>query len=92
MYLIKSGYFNIINTIDTSNFNMPKAVITGFRDDNVINILKSQGYDASDSYSVTKDTSLVIASDPNGNSSKLQKARKYGIKILSLDEFFKSLN
>ena len=91
MYFIKSGYFNIIHTMDTCNGNMPKAVITGFRNDEIIDILRSQGYDASDSYSVTKDTALVIAADPNGNSSKLQKARKYGIKIISLDEFYQGL-
>ncbi|MCQ2380068.1 MAG: helix-hairpin-helix domain-containing protein [Victivallaceae bacterium] len=43
------------------------------------------GYAAVDS--VTSALSLLVAADPNGDSSKLKNARKQGVKVISLDEF-----
>jgi DNA ligase (NAD+) len=34
---------------------------------------------------------ILIADDPNGSSSKIQKAKKYGCKILTEEEFFNLL-
>lgn len=42
--------------------------------------------------SVTDKLSCLVAADPNENSSKLQKARKYSVKIYSLEEWLKDLN
>ena len=50
-----------------------------------VELAGTRGYSASDS--VTKELSLLVAADVNENSSKLVKARKLGIKILSLAEF-----
>ncbi len=44
-----------------------------------------RGYRAVDS--VTSGLSLLVAADVNDNSSKLRNARKFGVKIISLDEF-----
>lgn len=41
--------------------------------------------------SVTKSTNILIAEDPNGSSGKLKNARKYGIQIMSYEEFFRDL-
>ncbi|HRR29188.1 MAG TPA: helix-hairpin-helix domain-containing protein, partial [Victivallales bacterium] len=41
--------------------------------------------------SVTETLTLLVAMDPSENSSKLQKAKKYSIKVLSLDEWLKSI-
>jgi DNA ligase (NAD+) len=38
---------------------------------------------------VTKDTQLLICEDVNGSSTKLEKARKMGVKLISYDEYFK---
>jgi len=65
----------------------PKVSVTGFRAESVIKSLKEKGYDCSDSYGVTKDTAFLIALDPNASSIKIQKARKYGIKIVALDDY-----
>ena len=35
------------------------------------------------STSISKNVTLLVASDPDGNSSKLQKARELGVKIIS---------
>ncbi|MBR2373198.1 MAG: NAD-dependent DNA ligase LigA [Lentisphaeria bacterium] len=53
-----------------------------------VNLAESRGHIAVDS--VTKDLALLVAADLNENSSKLAKARKLGIKIISLDEFLNS--
>lgn len=77
--------FNIINYKNTSLG--PRVAITGFRDGEYINIIKNNGYDISDKYSVTKDTFALIAGDINSNSSKIMKARKYNIPIFSKQSF-----
>ena len=41
--------------------------------------------------SVSSKTNILIAENPMGNSSKLKTARKYGIQIVSYEEFFKDL-
>lgn len=48
---------------------------------------RSMGYDVTSN--ATKCT-MLVAEDPNGNSLKLQKARKNGIAIVSYEEFLKS--
>ncbi|AJF08167.1 helix-hairpin-helix domain-containing protein [Geoalkalibacter subterraneus] len=40
--------------------------------------------------SVTKDCCLLLCDDPEGNSSKLTKARKLGIEIKSYEDFFEN--
>jgi len=37
--------------------------------------------------SVNKDLNILVCADPNSGSTKLQKASKYGIKIISEDDF-----
>lgn len=48
--------------------------------------LTSVGYTAAGS--VTKRTRLVIAADPHSQSGKTQRARRYGIPVLSLADGF----
>ena len=50
-------------------------------------LLISKGYDVKDS--ITKDLDILLCEDINGNSSKLVKARKLDIKIMSYDDFIK---
>lgn len=50
-----------------------------------VDLAQEKGFSAADS--VTKELSLLVAADVNDNSSKLVKARKLGIRIMSLDEF-----
>lgn len=42
--------------------------------------------------SVTKDTDILACADPGSGSSKLQKARKNGTKVISYDELLRSLD
>ena len=40
---------------------------------------------------VSKELSLLVAADPSASGGKLDKAAKYGIKTISLDDFIKML-
>ncbi|MBQ9755195.1 MAG: hypothetical protein IJV93_10675 [Lentisphaeria bacterium] len=53
-----------------------------------VELAKSKGYASADS--VTKELTLLVAADVSDSSSKLVKARKQGIRIMSLDEFLKA--
>nr|HPN84811.1 helix-hairpin-helix domain-containing protein [Victivallales bacterium] len=52
-------------------------------------IAEENGYDLADS--VTEDLDLLVVASMEEKSSKLQKAEKYGIKILLLDQWTKLL-
>ncbi len=54
----------------------------------LISDIEIRGFEFSDS--VTSDTEILICEDPEGSSSKLEKARKSGIKIMSYSDFFSS--
>ncbi len=61
-------------------------VFTGFRDKNSEKILEDIGCKITSS--VSKNTDLVIAEDPNDNSNKVVKAKELGIEIMSKNKFY----
>ena len=65
-------------------------VFTGFRDKNLQSDLENLGIKITDS--VSKNTKLVVANEPNETSNKLLKAKEMNIKIISKIDFFKSIN
>jgi len=83
---------NIINTNSHNLVRGPKVVLTGLRNAELINTINGLGFDCRDSYSVTKDTALLICDSYNSTSSKMEKAKKYGIEIISVDDFYKKYN
>lgn len=82
--------FKIINSKGLSSG--PKVALTGFRDSAFIQLLIDNGFDANDKYSVTKDTVALIADDINSTSSKVQKAKKYGIPVFTKSGFLEANN
>lgn len=52
-------------------------------------LAEAHGYAAADD--VNSHLSLLVAADVNGASGKLKKAKKLGIRIVSLDEFLRGL-
>ena len=62
-------------------------VITGPRDKSVIQKLESMGGELVKG--VTKSTYMLIAEDVSSNTSSIQKAKKYNIPIISIEEFIK---
>ncbi|MBQ1197168.1 MAG: hypothetical protein IIX47_01010, partial [Spirochaetaceae bacterium] len=53
-------------------------------------LAKSIGFAPVDA--VTKDLTVLVCADPNSGSSKLQKAKKNGTKIISEQEFMSMIN
>ncbi len=60
-------------------------MFTGFRNKQSEKILEDIGCKITSS--VSKNTDLVIAEDPNDNSNKVLKAKELGIEIMSKDKF-----
>lgn len=51
----------------------------------IISIIEEKGWEFSSS--ITKSVEILLCEDPEGSSSKLVKARKLGVKLLSYSEF-----
>ena len=88
----KTDLFDKINK--TTNNKLKKyegqtIVFTGFRDKNIENELEKNGSKITNS--VSKNTDLVIADDINETSTKIIKAKELKIKLISKDEFYKSI-
>ena len=76
---------NVVYSYGTTDTAI-KAVISGVRDADLVQRAMSKGVMILDS-SVTKDTSMLIIPFNGFHSSKVEKAMKYGIPIIDLDEF-----
>lgn len=82
---------NWITVIDTKGQEAkPKVALTGFRDPAFVNLLNQYGFDCSDKYTVTKDLAALITTDINSTSSKMAKAKKYGIPIYTKQSFIET--
>lgn len=53
----------------------------------LIKMIQEKGYEFIDG--AGKETNILLCEDVNGNSSKLEKAKKLGIKLMNYKEFFK---
>jgi len=75
---------------DTTNNKFANMIVvfTGFRNDNMQQTIELGGGKVGSS--ISGKTTIIIAKDPNENSSKLSKAHELGIKIMSLDDFTKT--
>lgn len=71
--------------IESNDMNGMVFVFTGVRLKDEETILETKG--AKIGSTVSKNTTHLICKDPNSNSSKMNKARELGIKIMSVEEF-----
>ena len=77
--------------IDTSHpLNGKKIVFTGIRDKDLQQKLETFGVNINGS--VSKNTDFVIVKDLKDDTSKAEKAREFGIKMMTPDMFRKYLN
>jgi len=60
------------------------VVFTGFRDEDLEKAIESAGGKIGST--VSKNTSLLVAADPDSTSGKAAKARELGVKVISPDE------
>ena len=65
-------------------------VMTGFRDKNLNAMIKDLGGEVGDN--INKKTTIVLAKDISSGSSKIAKAQKLGIKVMTPEEFIQSIN
>lgn len=78
-------YFNIV-PYKLENHETKEIVFTGFRDAELSKQLEDLGFDANPNNNLTKSTYLLIIPTDNFSSTKIAKAQKYGIKILTANE------
>ena len=71
-------------TTNIIDLDKPLAVLSGTRDGQVISKLESLGYRVSDKFS--KDAKLVVIPNPMFTSSKVDKAKKYGIEVKTVNQ------
>ena len=80
---------SLSNVVQIRGVKQTKVRITGFRDESLISILNDKGFDAGEG-SVTKDTDVLLVPSHAHQSSKVANAIKYGIPIMTRDEFIQS--
>ena len=69
-----------------------KIRASGFRDELLFASLRNMGLDADDNASVTKDTDILLVMDENSRSSKIDKANKYGVQIVTVKDFVENMD
>lgn len=84
-------YFNII-PYRLENHNSKEIVFTGFRDMELSKQLEELGFDANPNNNLTKSTYLLIIPTDSFTSSKIAKAQKYGIKIMTANTVRRCIN
>lgn len=83
---------NVIPSYGRNNIQNSKVIrFTGFRDKALIDKLNSMGIDAGEG-SVTKGTDILLVPCEGFTSSKTQKAEKYNIQIVPVDEFITNMD
>jgi DNA ligase (NAD+) len=76
-----------LNIVDSKGAEkLPRVSFTGFRDAELVALLRQHGFDAGE-YSVSSKISALIAKDKNESSTKITKAKALGIPIYTVDEF-----
>ena len=69
------------------DYSNKTIVFTGFRDKDVEIILEKLGTKITNS--ISKNTDILIASNPDENTAKINKAKELDVKIISKVEFYK---
>ena len=82
---------NVIPTYGLTKPNSKVIRFTGFRNKGLADELNNMGHDAGEG-SVTKGTDILLIPVEGFNSSKIEKAKKYGIPIIPVDDFITNMN
>lgn len=69
--------------------NQLVVCMTGFRDKELESLLLSKGHKVVNG--ITRDCNVLVVADPNSQSSKSQKAREKGIRIVDRETFNKEI-
>ena len=83
----KMDYVN--ENVEDLKLNGEIIVMTGFRYKNLNAMIKDLGGEVGDN--INKKTTIVLAKNISSGSSKIAKAQKLGIKVMTLKNLFKVL-
>ena len=72
------------------DYSNKTIVFTGFRDKDVEVILEKLGTKITNS--ISKNTDILVASNPDENTAKINKAKELDVKIISKEQFYKLIN
>lgn len=90
-YLLNRKHYNYKDEIEKNKSEETMTIVfTGFRDKSLKDKLELAGHKVTGS--VSKNTTVLVAKDPSGNSSSIEKARKLNIPILTPEEFKNKYN
>jgi len=84
---------NVLNFVEeqrTTEMTDINLVMTGFRDAQLQADIESRGGKVSSG--VSKNTTHLLAINPNSGSSKLEKAKALGVKVMTPDQFKQEYN
>ena len=73
----------------TGAFSGKSVCMTGFRDATMVTAIESQGGTVKSS--VSKGLDILVLKDPQSTSGKAEKARKYGTKLVGIDDMWNRL-
>jgi NAD-dependent DNA ligase len=72
------------------DYSNKTIVFTGFRDKDVEIILEKLGTKITNS--ISKNTDILVASNPDENTAKINKAKELDVKIISKEQFYKLIS
>jgi NAD-dependent DNA ligase len=80
------GFNHVSSSVGSIDEDKPQIRFSGIRNQQLVEQLRNQGYDADDS-SVTKKTKILIVPYESFESGKVTKAKMYGAKIVPIQDF-----
>lgn len=90
-YILSNNMF--VPTTGVADTRNIKIRCTGFRDPALINVLNSDPrVDADDNAGITKDTTYLLVPIEGHKSTKVDKANKYGVKVICVKDFVDNIN
>jgi NAD-dependent DNA ligase len=72
------------------DYSNKTIVFTGFRDKDIEIILEKLGTKITNS--ISKNTDILVASNPDENTAKINKAKELDVKIISKEQFYKLIS
>ena len=89
--MLSHGYTEeqVKNIILNDTLKGKSYCFSGVRDKDLEGVIVSKGGVIADS--LTKTVTYLVVLDINGSSSKIEKAKKYGINIISIDNLKKEI-
>lgn len=83
------SHCNVVPFVQTKG---KKVRFTGFRDKQVVSLLKERGFDVDENGSITKDTDYLLVPLGGHTSTKTKRASELGIQIVPVQDFINDID